>query len=37
MINAYKILAETLKGRDDLGGLGVEESIILKWVLKKLL
>jgi hypothetical protein len=30
-----KFLLETLKGTDHLGDVGIEGSIILKWILKK--
>jgi ribonuclease I len=31
MSNAYKMLVESLKGRDHLKDLGTDERIILKW------
>jgi hypothetical protein len=35
MRNAYRVLSEDMKGRDNLGELGVVGRIILKWILKK--
>jgi hypothetical protein len=33
---AFKILVGNLNGRDDLGHLGIDGKIILKWIVKKL-
>jgi hypothetical protein len=33
--NAYKILLENLKGRDNLGDNGMDKRIMLKWVFQK--
>jgi hypothetical protein len=35
MRNAYKASLVNLKGSDYLGDLGVNEKILLKWILKK--
>jgi hypothetical protein len=35
MINAYKILVGSLKGRDYLEDQGIDERLILKWILMK--
>jgi hypothetical protein len=34
MRNAYKIIVENLTGRDHLGRLRIDETTILKWILK---
>jgi hypothetical protein len=35
MNNAYKILVMKLKGRNYLGDLGIDEGLMLRWILKK--
>jgi hypothetical protein len=35
MRNAYRILVGKREGRENMGDLGVDEMIILKWMLKK--
>jgi hypothetical protein len=34
-VNEYKILIRTLEGKDHLGELDTDGSIILKWIVKK--
>jgi hypothetical protein len=35
MGNAHRILVKNFKGRHHLGYLGIDESVILKWLLSK--